>query len=196
MKRKTASFNEKYVCSLPESELKKNQRRRFICLLAAPALFVGTLFIKQKALSRLAESEHKLSTSLQTAYVFLVFFILLCSLYAIVCSLTRYKLAKEISAKNAPKKGFSGGTWTAFVLPIVLVCLYTLLTLGLIVYAFSFGSLAVLLMSIGSGALFYLAMEIGKNTYRGTTTLTVDNEKNIAALLSDDEASTDDFYED
>lgn len=198
MKRKTEKFIEKYVCSRPESELKQMQRLRLIYLLGALVLFTVTLFIKQSALTKLVDSEHKFATTIQTLYVFLVLLTLLTAIYALICSFTRYKIASEILAKNAPKKGFSEGTWTAFILPIVLVVLYLILIVGLIIYKFSVGSLVTALLSIGAGVLFYLAMDVGKKAYRDTTTLLSEKdviEELVKAPTEDGADSPEDFYE-
>lgn len=194
MKRSEKKFKEKFVCCKSEEELKKLQLIRLAFIVGCLALFLVTIFLKQDALKTLVDNKAKLATSVQTIYAVLNIAIALVGIYVVVCSLTRYKIAKEILAENAPKKGFSS-TWACFVWLTVLLSLYAIFTVGLMIYDFSVGSLINLILLLCSAVCSFFAIKVGVIAYDNATTLLSENsqgEKEIEKVLSED---VEDFYE-
>ncbi len=194
MKKIDKKFQEKYLCSRPATELKKLQLIRLTFILGSLALIIATMFIKQTAISFLVESKNKFATTVQTLYVFLVIASTLVAIYTLVCSLTRYKLDKTLLAKNAPKKGFSS-TWSAFKWLVSFLSLYGILIIGLMIYKFSVGSLAILILIALSVTSSVFAIKTGKIAYDGTMTLLSEDkqgEKEMEKMLSEE---VEEFYD-
>lgn len=156
--------NRKYYYAGDEKSLVKPQKNRLIAIgLSLAAFVIPPLIIAQEANKRLLEAKQ---TSILAGYLILVIFTALLGVYCFVCALTRARLGKPVGIKAAPRAGWDKRTFLSVEWYARLAVACTLAKIGLLVYAFSWQSLALVAFSLGAatGAVFF--RQITFNAYK------------------------------
>lgn len=147
--------NRKYYYTGDEKSLAEPQKNRLIAIGASLAAFIiPPLVIAQEANKKLLEAKQ---TSILAGYLILVIFTALLGVYCFVGALTRARLGKPVGIKAAPRAGWDKRTFLSVEWYARLAVACTLAKIGLLVYAFSWQSLALVAFSAAAatGAVFF-----------------------------------------
>lgn len=147
--------NRKYYYAGDESALVKPQRNRLIALgVSLAAFIIPPLIIAQQANAKLLETKQY---SILAGYLILVIFTATLGVYCLISALTRARLGKPVPIKAAPRVGWDKRTFLSVEWYARLAVASTLAKVGLLIYAFSWWSLALAAFSAGAatGAVFF-----------------------------------------
>lgn len=145
----------KYYFTGDAESLKKPQKNRVIALSASLLAFiVPPLILDQQANLVLMEAKQ---TAILAGYLVLVIFAALLGVYCFVSAFTRAKLGAPVPVAAAPRAGWDKRTFLSVEWYMRLAVACTLAKIGLIIYAFSWQSLALVVFSAGAatGAFFF-----------------------------------------
>lgn len=145
----------KYYFTGDAESLKKPQKNRVIALSASLLAFiVPPLVLDQQANLVLMEAKQ---TAILAGYLALTIFAALLGVYCFVCAFTRAKLGAPVPVAAAPRAGWDKRTFLSVEWYVRLAVACTLAKIGLIIYAFSWQSLALVVFSAGAatGAFFF-----------------------------------------
>ena len=145
----------KYYFTGDAESLKKPQKNRVIALAASLAAFiVPPLVLDQQANLVLMESKQ---VAILAGYLVLVIFAALLGVYCFICAFTRAKLGAPVPVAAAPRAGWEKRTFLSVEWYMRLAVACTLAKIGLLIYAFSWQSLALVVFSAGAavGAVFF-----------------------------------------
>ena len=202
----------KYISQKSDEEIKRIQLFRLpFCFGATLLLTVPPLFIGQSALNYLLKTKNL--TAIPSALILLYFVAVCFSLYCLVNSFIRYKLRKEIPAKNMPKLDHTKHTWSVIEWQTWLIILFTIAEIALTAYKFSVGGLIVSLLAIASAVCAFMVKKISFEFHRdGLTLVTLESslesqlldtlkdepslESTVLPKLKRDDAEVEDFYDD
>lgn len=147
--------NRKYYYAGDESALVKPQKNRLIALgVSLAAFIIPPLIIAQQANAKLLETKQY---AILAGYLILVIFTAMQGVYCLISALTRARLGKPVPIKAAPRVGWDKRTFLSVEWYARLAVACTLAKVGLLIYAFSWWSLALAAISAGAatGAIFF-----------------------------------------
>lgn len=147
--------NRKYYYAGDESSLAAPQKNRLIALgVSLAAFIIPPLIIDQQANAKLLETKQY---AILAGYLILVIFTATLGVYCLISALTRARLGKPVPIKAAPRVGWDKRTFLSVEWYARLAVACTLAKVGLLIYAFSWRSLALAAFSAGAatGAVFF-----------------------------------------
>ena len=147
--------NRKYYYAGDESSLAVPQKNRLIALgVSLAAFIIPPLIIDQQANAKLLETKQY---AILAGYLILVIFTATLGVYCLISALTRARLGKPVPIKAAPRVGWDKRTFLSVEWYARLAVACTLAKVGLLIYAFSWWSLALAAFSAGAatGAVFF-----------------------------------------
>lgn len=147
--------NRKYYYAGDESSLAVPQKNRLIALgVSLAAFIIPPLIIAQQANAKLLETKQY---AILAGYLILVIFTATLGVYCLISALTRARLGKPVPIKAAPRGGWDKRTFLSVEWYARLAVACTLAKVGLLIYAFSWWSLALAAFSAGAatGAVFF-----------------------------------------
>lgn len=147
--------NRKYYYAGDESSLAVPQKNRLIALgVSLAAFIIPPLIIDQQANAKLLETKQY---AILAGYLILVIFTATLGVYCLISALTRARLGKPVPIKDAPRVGWDKRTFLSVEWYARLAVACTLAKVGLLIYAFSWWSLALAAISAGAatGAVFF-----------------------------------------
>lgn len=147
--------NRKYYYAGDESLLAAPQKNRLIALgVSLAAFIIPPLIIAQQANAKLLETKQH---AILAGYLILVVFTAMLGVYCLISALTHARLGKPVPIKAAPRVGWDKRTFLSVEWYARLAVACTLAKVGLLIYAFSWWSLALAAFSAGAatGAVFF-----------------------------------------
>ena len=147
--------NRKFYYAGDESSLAVPQKNRLIALgVSLAAFIIPPLIIDQQANAKLLETKQY---AILAGYLILVIFTATLGVYCLISALTRARLGKPVPIKAAPRVGWDKRTFLSVEWYARLAVACTLAKVGLLIYAFSWWSLALAAISAGAatGAVIF-----------------------------------------